>query len=150
MNNGKQLFLTVKFEVAPFKLGHIYPAKVFQKAIAHRFNTVISWMDTESTLNLDNLANSPEMVNMAIDLGNPSALSLLSATVESKISTIDLSTIPIKGIRMTNNNLVNMSSFDVTSLQKIPIEMFDLRNNKVKPTVSINSILILILNYLIN
>lgn len=131
MNDGEQVYLTVKLDIAQFKLGHIYPAKVFQKAVGNRFGALITCEGVENVLNLDSLASHPELANMEIELSNPAQLSLLSSAIDSKMASADFSSTTINGIRLTNNNLGNITSFDATNLQKIRFQMFDLRNNKV-------------------
>lgn len=140
MDDGEQVYLTVKLDIAQFKLGHIYPAKVFQKAVANRFGALISCEGVDNVLDLDNMASHPELANMEFEFSNPSALTLLSGAIESKMSSADCSSTTINGIRLTNNNLVNISSFDVTNLQKIRFQLFDLRNNKVSRWTVANSI----------
>lgn len=123
--------LTVKLDIAQFKLGHIYPAKVFQKAMTNRFNSLMECEGIANVLNLDAFGNSPEFASVEIDLNNAAAFQLFCSTLDSKLIGSEANTAHINGIRLSNNNLQSLSAFEISNLQKIRLQMFDLRNNDV-------------------
>lgn len=132
MKNDQTIFMTVKLDVAQFKLGHIYPGKVFQRAMARRFSTLITSDGVANVLNLDAFANGPELANVEVDMNNAAAFQLFCTTLDNKLASGDPNAPHINGIQLSNNNLQSLSAFEVTNLQKIRLKMFDLRQNDVR------------------
>lgn len=126
------IYLTVKLDIAQFKLGHIYPAKVFQKAMTNRFNVPINFEGIANVLNLDDFTNGPEFANVCVDMNNMAAFQLFCTTLDNKLASGDPNVPQINGIRLSNNNLQSVASFDVANLQKIRLQLLDLRNNDVR------------------
>lgn len=129
--NDQLVYMTVKLDIAHFKLGHIYPAKVFQKAMTNRFNALVTWEGAANVLNLDAFASGPEFISVEVDLNNAAAFQLFCTTLDNKLASGDASAAHINGIRLSNNNLQSISAFDVTNLQKIRLQLLDLRHNEV-------------------
>lgn len=128
---NETVHLTLKLDIAQFKLGHIYPAKVFQKAINSRYNSLITLEGISNVLDLDALTECPDFSHIEADLNNGAAFNLLCTTLDKKLAGGDVNVTAINGVRLSNNKLHHIPMFDVENLQKIRMQMFDFRNNNV-------------------
>lgn len=125
--------LTVKFQVAQFKLGQIYPSKKMLRACTERFQSLITCEGVSKVLNLDNFAASPEFENIVVNLANKQSLQLLCTTLEHNQEVLA----DINGIRLSNNNIYTLDSF--TKLPNLNLQLIDLRNNDVSICAKCNA-----------
>lgn len=118
------VYLTVKFQVAQFKLGQIYPSKKYQRAITESMQHLITIEGVPNILNLNHFSSRPEFQHIYVNLANSKSLQLLFSTLaQSKIFD------QIQGICLTNNNIRNIEP--ITKLPMVSLDLIDLRNNDV-------------------
>lgn len=129
LNFGDQIiYLTIKFQVAQFKLGQIYPSKKYTKACNERLNQLITCEGIPKVLNMDDFSSSAELDKIIANLSNKQSLQLLLTTLDN-ICEKNRSFAEINGIRLSNNGIKSLQPF--TKLSPISLEMIDLRNNNV-------------------
>lgn len=121
----------MKLDIAQFKLGHIYPAKVFQKAMSNRLASLATFDGVPNVLNLDAFTHGPEFACVEVDMSNAAAFQLFCTTLDNKLASGDIKASQINGIRLSNNHLQNLSGFEVPNLQKTRMHLIDLRDNAV-------------------
>lgn len=118
------VYITVKFQVAQFKLGQIYPSKKYQRAITESMQHLITIEGVPNILNLNHFSSRPEFQHIYVNLANSKSLQLLFSTLaQSKIFD------QIRGICLTNNNIRNIEP--ITKLPMVTLHLIDLRNNDV-------------------
>lgn len=122
---GETVPMSIRFQVAQFKLGQIYPSKKMLKACTERFNSLITCESVTKVLNLDNFGASPELENIVVNLSNKSSLQLLCSTLEHNQEVLA----DINGIRLSNNHIYTLDPF--TKLPNLDLRLIDLRNNDV-------------------
>lgn len=120
--------ITIKFQVAQFKLGQIYPSKKYTKAIKERANQLITCEGVQKVLNLDRFCDLPEFDQISVNLANKMSLQLLFSTLDN-LQTNSKIFDEIKGLRLTNNCIKSMDA--VSKLVPVPLDIIDLRNNNV-------------------
>lgn len=117
--------LSIKFQVAQFKLGQIYPSKKMLRACTARFQSLITCEGVTKVLNLDNFSTSPELEDIVVNLANKQSLALLCTTLEHNQEILE----NINGLRLSNNQINNLYPF--TKLPNLNLTLIDLRNNNV-------------------
>lgn len=126
---GNQLvYLTIKFQVAQFKLGQIYPSKKYSKAINDCIQRMIVCEGVSNVLDLDQFATRPEFKHICVNLANKMSLQLLFTTLDN-LQTTNKIFDKIKGIRLTSNNIRTLEP--LSKMLKVSLNLFDLRDNNV-------------------
>lgn len=120
--------MTIKFQVAQFKLGQIYPSKKYMKALTERSNQLVTCEGIQSVLNLDRFSQLPEFEQITVNLGNKMSLQLLFTSLDN-LHTSSKIFEKVKGLRLINNGIKSMDA--VAKLQNISLDIIDLRNNNV-------------------
>lgn len=131
--DSKWVYLTVKFQVAQFKLGQIYPSKKFTKAINEKLQQLIrvdgvTNVGIPNVLDLDNFASLPEFDFICVNLSNKMSLQLLFTTLDT-LNTSHKLFEKINGIRLSNNNIKTLDP--ASKLPPVYLQLIDLRNNNV-------------------
>lgn len=121
------VFLTVKFQVAQFKLGQVYPSKKYQRAINEKMQQLISCDGATNVLNLDNFSSLKEFEHLCVNLSNKMSLQLLFTTLNNLNE--KFKELNVKGLRLSNNNIKTFES--ASKLSELSLDLVDLRNNKV-------------------
>lgn len=125
MQDGEQLFLTLRMCVAKYILGQIYPSVKMLRACMDRFNDLIEIDGVTRVLNLDNLAASPELNEVTINLGNRTAMEMLISTLNNNKELLS----SINGLKLSNNNINKLALFEL--LPRLSLQLIDLRFNNV-------------------
>lgn len=126
---GTQLvYLTIKFQVAQFKLGQIYPSKKYTKAISECMQRMIVCEGVPNILDLDRFATRPEFKHICVNLANKMSLQLLFTTLDNAQTNNKIFD-QIKGIRLTNNNIRTLDP--AAKMPNVSLELLDLRDNNV-------------------
>lgn len=120
--------MTIKFQVAQFKLGQIYPSKKYSKTINESLQRLIQCDGVPSVLDLDRFSARPEFKHICVNLANKMSLQLLFTTLDNMHASSKIFD-QIKGIRLTNNNIRTLDP--VSKMPKVALELLDLRNNNV-------------------
>lgn len=131
----KNIFLTIKFQVAQFKLGQIYPSKKYGKACSDRFEQLISCDGVSKILNLDNFSIIPELEKIVVNLANKQSLQLLFTTLKNMNADRGIFK-QINGLRLSNNRIRTLDP--IATLASLSIQQIDLRNNDVSKKVTEN------------
>lgn len=124
----KNIFLTIKFQVAQFKLGQIYPSKKYGKACGDRFEQLITCDGVSKILNLDNFSLIPELEKIVVNLANKQSLQLLFTTLKNLNADRGIFK-QLNGLRLSNNHIRTLDS--IATLAPLTIQQIDLRNNDV-------------------
>lgn len=122
---GETIPLTVKFQVAQFKLGQIYPSKKMLRACNERLQNLITCEGVPKVLNLDKFATNSELEDIVVDLSNKQSLQLLCTTLEHNQEILN----NINGICLSNNRIYTLDPF--SRLPKLDLTLIDLRGNEV-------------------
>lgn len=125
MQDGEQLLLTIKMCVAKYILGQIYPSVKMLRACMDRYNDLIEIDGVTRVLNLDNLASSPELNEITINLGNRAALEMLISTLNNSKELLN----SINGLKLSNNNISKLALFEL--LPRLSLQLVDFRFNNV-------------------
>lgn len=125
----------MKFQVANFKLGQIYPSKKFGRACCERFDSLIICEGVLNVLNLDKFSTSTEFTQLYVDLSNAQSLNLLITTLKNMDADKNIFK-SIKGIRLSNNNIANLQP--LIALTRMELEMIDLRGNNVSELLEVS------------
>lgn len=126
---GNQLvYLTIKFQVAQFKLGQIYPSKKYTKAINDCMQRMITCEGVTNVLDLDQFATRSEFRHICVNLANRMSLQLLF-TVLDNMQTNGKIFEQIQGIRLTTNNIRTLDP--LSKMPKVSLNLLDLRDNNV-------------------
>lgn len=120
--------MTIKFQVALFKLGQIYPSKKYNKALTECIQRTTTFEGVNNVLNLDQFAMCPEFKHISVNLSNKMSLQLLFTTLDHLHSNNKIFD-QIQGIRLSNNSIRTLDP--MTKLPKISITLLDLRDNSV-------------------
>lgn len=120
--------MTIKFQVAQFKLGQIYPSKKYTKAVKERVSQLITCESVQSVLNLDRFSELPEFEQIAVNLANRMSLQLLFTTLDN-LHTNGKIFDQIKGLRLTNNSIKSMDA--ISKMPNIALDIIDIRYNNV-------------------
>lgn len=123
------VYLTIKFQVAQFKLGQIYPSKKYSKTINESLQKLITHEGVPSVLNLDQFSVRPEFKHICVNLGNKMSLQLLFTTLDNLQASSKIFD-NIHGIRLTNNDIRTLDP--VTKMPKVILDVLDLTNNNVR------------------
>lgn len=126
------IYLTIKFQVAQFKLGQIYPSKKYAKAINESFHRLIECEGVSSILDLDRFNERPEFKHIYVNLANKMSLQLLFSTLDNLHASSKIFD-QIRGIRLSNNDIRTLDP--ITKMPKVLLELLDLRNNNVRYSV---------------
>lgn len=126
--NSVTIPITVKFQVAQFKLGQIYPMKKYTKALNERTTQLITCENVPNVLNLDRFSELSEFDQIYVNLANKMSLQLLFTTLDN-LNTSSKIFEKIKGLRMTNNNIKTLDP--VAKLPQLQMDVVDLRYNNV-------------------
>lgn len=97
----------------------------FENAFTERCSNFELFEGVAKVLNLDNFAHSPQFADLIFKLSNKCSLGLLCSTLAKHSDIFKI----VNGIRLSNNELVDLSPYSV--IPAIDIQMIDLRNNKV-------------------
>lgn len=122
------IYLTVKFQVAQFKLGQIYPSKKYSKAINESLQRLITHEGVPSVLDLDSFSTRPEFKHIYVNLENKMSLQLLFVVLDNLQASSKIFD-NIRGIRLSNNNIRTLDP--MVKMPKVLLDLFDLSNNKV-------------------
>lgn len=112
--------------MAQFKLGQIYPAKKYTKAINEKMQKLVTCEGVALVLDLDKFAN--EFEDLVVNLSNKMSLQLLFTTLDT-LHTNNKIFEKIRGIRLSNNNIKTLDP--ISKLPVLDLELVDLRHNKV-------------------
>ncbi|XP_055309871.1 nuclear RNA export factor 2 [Sitodiplosis mosellana] len=127
---GTQLvYLTIKFQVAQFKLGQIYPSKKYTKAISECMQRMIVCEGVPNVLDLDRFASRPEFKHICVNLTNKMSLQLLFTTLDNAHTNSKIFD-QIQGIRLTNNNIRTLEP--ASKMPKVSLNLLDLRDNNIR------------------
>lgn len=127
---GSQLvYLTIKFQVAQFKLGQIYPSKKYNKTLNECMQRMITCENVANVLDLDRFASKPEFKHICVSLANKMSLQLLFASLDN-MHTSNKIFDQIQGIRLSNNCIRTLEP--IAKLPKISLNLLDLRDNNVR------------------
>lgn len=102
------VYLTVKFQVAQFKLGQIYPSKKYTKAINDCLQRKIVCENVSNVLDLDRFSTHSEFKHIHVNLANKMALQLLFTTIDN-LQTNNKIFDKVQGIRLTNNRYYTLN-----------------------------------------
>lgn len=119
----------IKFQVANFKLGQIYPSKKFGKACCERFNRLITSEGVSNIFNLDKFSTCPEFDQLYVDLSNSQSFNLLCTTLKNMDNDKGIFG-AINGIRLSNNKIRDLRP--MSTFSKLKLRTIDLRNNNVR------------------
>lgn len=120
--------LTVKFQVAKFKLGQIYPIKKYQKVINESLLNLITVEGTKNVLNLNSFSKMPELGQICVNLANKVSLTVLFSTLDSMNTSAKIFE-KINGLCLSNNDIYTLDP--ISKLPIMSMDLIDLRNNKV-------------------
>lgn len=136
--DSKDIYLTIKFQVAQFKLGQLYPSKKYGKACNDCFEQLATWDGVTKILDLDNFAANPELEKIVVNLANRQSLQLLFTTLKNMNADKGIFK-QINGLRLSNNRIRNLDS--IVTLASLSIQQLDLRKNDVSEVFSIQIII---------
>lgn len=122
------VYLTIKFQVAQFKLGQIYPLKKYTKAINESLARPISLEGVPNVLNLDRFATRTDFKFICVDLSNKISLQLLFNALDNLQTNAKIFN-QVQGIRLSNNNITTLDPF--VKMPRVPLAILDLRDNNV-------------------
>lgn len=126
---GNQVvYLTIKFQVAQFKLGQIYPSKKYTKAINESIQKLTQCEGVSNVLNLDRFSVRPEFQYIYVNLANKMSLQLLFNTLENLHANSKIFD-QIRGIRLSNNSIRTLEP--ILKMPKVTLDILDLRDNNV-------------------
>lgn len=122
------IHLSIRFQVAQFKLGQIYPAKKYTKAINEKMQKLVTCEGVPFVLDLEKFASSNEFENLVVNLSNKMSLQLLFTTLDT-LHTNNKIFEKLRGIRLSNNSIKTLDP--ISKLPVLDLELVDLRVNKV-------------------
>lgn len=128
--SGHTAYLTIKFQVAQFKLGQIYPSKKYQKAINERMQKLISCDGASNVLNLERFSEMPELGRICVNLSNKMSLQLLFTQLDSLNGNTSKIFDKIDGLRLAENDIRTLDP--ISKIPKVSLNLIDLRNNNVR------------------
>lgn len=120
--------MSVRFQVAQFKLGQIYPAKKYTKAINEKMQHLVTCEGVPHVLDLDEFGSSSEFENLVVSLSNKMSLQLLFTTLDT-LHTNNKIFEKIRGIRLSKNKIKTLDP--ISKLPVLDLELVDLRVNNV-------------------
>ncbi|XP_031637468.1 nuclear RNA export factor 2 [Contarinia nasturtii] len=128
---GNQLivYLTIKFQVAQFKLGQIYPSKKYTKAINDCLQRMIICENEPNVLDLDRFSTHTEFKHICVNLANKMSLQLLFTTLDN-LQTNNKIFDKVNGIRLTNNSIRTLDP--LSKMTKVSLNLLDLRDNNIR------------------
>lgn len=121
--------MTIKFQVAQFKLGQIYPSKKYNKALTECLQRTVTCEGVNNVLNLDQFATRPEFKYICVNLSNKMSLQLLFTTLDNMHTSSKIFE-QIQGVRLSNNYIRTLDAMN--KLPKIALQLLDLRDNNVR------------------
>lgn len=130
----QSIYLTIKFQVAQFKLGQIYPSKKYTKAINESLQRLITHEGVPSVLDLDSFSARPEFKHIHVNLENKMSLQLLFQildTLQANSKIFD----NLRGIKLSNNGIRTLDP--IVKCPKVSVDVLDLSNNKVSPITNL-------------
>lgn len=131
---GTQLvYLTVKFQVAQFKLGQIYPSKKYNKALGECMQRLITCEGVSHVLDLDRFASKSEFKHIVVNLSNKMSLQLLFTSLDHMQSSNKIFE-HVKGIRLSNNSIRSLEP--LAKLPKVSLNLLDLQGNNVREKIN--------------
>lgn len=135
---GSQVvYLTIKFQVAQFKLGQIYPSKKYTKTINESIQRLITHEGVQSVLDLDNFSARPEFKHIYVNLANKMSLQLLFTTLDNlQASSKIFDDNNIRGIRLSNNSIRTLDP--IMKMPKVILDVLDLSHNNVSHFDALN------------
>lgn len=126
MADGKSIDITVKFQVASYKTGQLQVRTKILQVLKKRAKNLIKFNGLNNVLNLNNLAQDPDLEELALDLSNNAVFSILVQLMTQYQGELFSK---VTGLLLANNGIRYL-----TNLKKLPqqhLKLVDISNNNV-------------------